>query len=180
MLAHRLWRWANIKPALYQRLLFSMWTLVSMMWCFLCGHSSPWCGFFYVVKRTSSVSEDFTVLSTQSWQYRNRRNPKSGLCPSLIKWLQGFFLVHSTMDFTVHSFEQIGALYICTVWTHFRPGRHSNPKRLWQNEPLLHPRHHVNISLYHTVTVLYYISLYFSHLILLDEKYLYFDMIKRF
>ena len=35
----------------------------------------------------------FTSLSEHSWQYRVRRKPKSGLCPTLIKWLQGFFYV---------------------------------------------------------------------------------------
>ena len=54
-------------------------------------------------------------------------NPKPGLCPTLIKWLQGFFIVHSTIDSITHShvFEQRGALYI--PMTNIRPGRDSNP-----------------------------------------------------
>ena len=38
-------------------------------------------------------------------------NPKSGLCPTLLEWLQWFFIVHSTIDSTTH-FEQFGALYM--------------------------------------------------------------------
>ena len=33
----------------------------------------------------------------------------SGICPILIEWLQGFFIVHNTTD---NSFEQIEALYV--------------------------------------------------------------------
>ena len=38
-------------------------------------------------------------------------NPKSGLCPTLLEWLQWFFIVHSTIDSTTH-LEQFGALYM--------------------------------------------------------------------
>ena len=30
-------------------------------------------------------------------------SPKSGMCPSLMEWLQGLFIVHSTIDSTAHS-----------------------------------------------------------------------------
>ena len=49
------------------------------------------------------VREDcFTLLSAQSWQYRNWREPELGLCPTLIESLQGFF-IHRTIGSTVHS-----------------------------------------------------------------------------
>ena len=31
------------------------------------------------------------------------KSPTSGLCPTLIEWVQGFFTVHSTIDSTAHS-----------------------------------------------------------------------------
>ena len=46
----------------------------------------------------------FTSLSAQSWQYRDRREPEAGNMPySYIEWLQGFFIVHSTIGSIVHS-----------------------------------------------------------------------------
>ena len=46
----------------------------------------------------------FTSLSAQSWQYRDRRSPKQGLCPTLISHdFKGFFIVHSAIGSTVHS-----------------------------------------------------------------------------
>ena len=64
----------------------------------------------------STVSEYcFTSLSAQSWQYRDRRKPEAGTMPySYFEWLQGLdfdFIKHSTIDSTVHAFEQFGALY---------------------------------------------------------------------
>ena len=60
------------------------------------------------------VSEySFTSLSAQSWQYRDIRKPEAGTMPySYSEWLQGFFIVHSTIGSTVHSMplKKFGAL----------------------------------------------------------------------
>ena len=46
----------------------------------------------------------FTSLSVQSWQYRDRRKPEVGTMPcSYFEWLQGFFIVPSTIGGIVHS-----------------------------------------------------------------------------
>ena len=46
----------------------------------------------------------FTSLSVQSWQYRDRRKPEAGTIRySYFEWLQGFFIVHSTIGSTVNS-----------------------------------------------------------------------------
>ena len=43
-------------------------------------------------------------------------SPKPGLCPTLFEWLQGFFIVHSTIDSTAH-FMPLSSLAhsICTT-----------------------------------------------------------------
>ena len=71
----------------------------------------------------------FTSLSAQSWQYRDRRKPEGGTMPySYFEWLQGFFIMHSTIGSTVHSmplnsFEHC----ICTTtMTNIWPDRDSN------------------------------------------------------
>ena len=55
-----------------------------------------------------------SACSAQSWQYHDRRKPEAGTMPySYFEWLQGFFIVHSTIGSTVPpSFEQFGALYM--------------------------------------------------------------------
>ena len=73
----------------------------------------------------------FTSLSAQSWQYRDRRKPEVGtiLYLTLIERLQGFFIVHTTIDHTAHS-RPLNSLEhcICTASrTHIRPGRDSKP-----------------------------------------------------
>ena len=46
----------------------------------------------------------FTSLSVQSWQHCDGRKPEAGTMPySYFGWLQGFFIVHSTISSTVHS-----------------------------------------------------------------------------
>ena len=51
------------------------------------------------------------------------------LCPTLIEWLHGFFIVHSTIDNTAHSIH-LNSLVHCiftTSMTNIRPDRDSNP-----------------------------------------------------
>ena len=70
-----------------------------------------------------------TSLSAQSWQYRDRRKPEAGTMPySYFEWLQGFFIVHSTIGRTVHS-RPLNSLEHCictTTMTNIRPDRDSN------------------------------------------------------
>ena len=71
----------------------------------------------------------FMALSAQSWQYRDRRNPEAGtMSYSYFKWLQGLFIVHSTIGSTVHSMP-LNSLEQCictTTMTNIRPYRDSN------------------------------------------------------
>ena len=71
----------------------------------------------------------FTLLSAQSWQYRDRRKPEAGTMPySYFEWLQGFFIVHSTIGSTVHSMP-LNSMEHCictTTMTNIRPDRDSN------------------------------------------------------
>ena len=73
----------------------------------------------------------------------SERSPKSGLRPTLIEWLQWFFLVHSTIDSTAHSFP-LHSLEQCistTPMTNIPPGRDTNPvplsffKHVWRCNP---------------------------------------------
>ena len=53
----------------------------------------------------------------------------SGLCPTLIEWLQGFFMVHRPIDSTAHS-RPLNSLDHCictTPMTNIRTSRDSNP-----------------------------------------------------
>ena len=71
----------------------------------------------------------FTSLSVQSWQYRERRKPEAGtMSHSSFEWLQGFFIVRSTIGSTVHSMP-LDSLEHCickTTMTNIRPDRDSN------------------------------------------------------
>ena len=71
----------------------------------------------------------FKSLSAQSWQYRDWRKPKAGTVPySYFEWLQGFFIVHSTIGSTVHSLP-LNSLEHCictTTMTNIRPDRDLN------------------------------------------------------
>ena len=67
----------------------------------------------------------FTSLSAQSWQYRDRRKPEAGTTPySYFEWLQGFFIVHSTIGSTVHfmplwtSWKCCWSLYLSLIIMH--------------------------------------------------------------
>ena len=66
----------------------------------------------------------FTSLSAQSWPYRDRRKPEVGTMPySYFEWLQGFFIVHSTIGGIVH-FVILNSLEHCictTTMTNIRP-----------------------------------------------------------
>ena len=68
----------------------------------------------------------FSLLSAQSWQYRDRRKPEAGSMPySYFEWL---FLVYSTIGSTVHSMP-LNSLAHCictTTMTNIRPDRDSN------------------------------------------------------
>ena len=67
----------------------------------------------------------FKSLSVQSWPYRDRIKPEIGTCPTLIEWLQGFFIVHSIIDSTVHS-KPLNNLEHCictTSTTSIQPSR---------------------------------------------------------
>ena len=63
-------------------------------------------------------------------KYRNiaiQGSPKSGLCPTLLKWLKWFFIVHSTVDSTAHMFLNSSKHCVCTTMvTNIRLGRDSN------------------------------------------------------
>ena len=65
----------------------------------------------------------------QSWQYRDRRKSKAGtMLYSYFEWLQGFFIVHSTIGSTVHS-RPLNSLEHCictTTITNIRPERGLN------------------------------------------------------
>ena len=67
------------------------------------------------------------------WQNSSKlateRSPHSGQCPTLIEWLQGFFILHITIDSTTHS-RHLNSLEHCTCttsMTDIRPGRDSSP-----------------------------------------------------
>ena len=71
----------------------------------------------------------FTSLSAQSWQYRDGRKHEAGTMPySYFEWLQGFFIVHSTIGSTVHPMPLNSLVHcICTTtMTNIRPDRDSN------------------------------------------------------
>ena len=77
-----------------------------------------------VYKITHIASEWILIyasLSAQSWQYRDRRNPKPGLCPALIEWIQGVFIVHSTVDSTANS-SPLNSLEHCICTTSINIG----------------------------------------------------------
>ena len=55
-------------------------------------------------------------------------NQKSGHCPTLFEWLQGFFIIYSTIDSTTQ-YIPLNSLEHCTCTTSMtnnRPGRDSN------------------------------------------------------
>ena len=56
-------------------------------------------------------------------------SPKLVLCPTLIEWLQGLFIVHSTIDKIAHSrhFNSLEHCVCTTSMTNIRPGLDSNP-----------------------------------------------------
>ena len=68
-------------------------------------------------------------ISAQWWQYQDRRKPEAGTMPySYFEWLQGFFIVHSTVGSTVHSMP-LNSLEHCictTTMTNIRLDRDSN------------------------------------------------------
>ena len=66
---------------------------ISCHWRIGAGHNVTW------------VSEYcFTLLSAESWQYCDRRKPESGTMPySYFEWLQGFFIVYSSIGSNIHS-----------------------------------------------------------------------------
>ena len=79
--------------------------------------------------RSMWVSECcFTSRSAQLWHW-DRRKPETGIMPySYFEWLQGFFIVHSTIGSTLH-FRPLNSLYHCintTTMTNIRPDRDSN------------------------------------------------------
>ena len=70
------------------------------------------------------VSEYFiTLLSAQSWQYRDRRKAEVGTMPYSyrIPTLQGFFIVHSTIDSIAHS--RVRILVQVTIYRRLLIGR---------------------------------------------------------
>ena len=80
----------------------------------------------------------FTSLSAQSWQYRNRRKPEAGTMPySYFEWLQGLFIVHSTICSTAHSMPLNSSEHcICTTtMTGFEPGTSRFQAPVDKNEP---------------------------------------------
>ena len=83
----------------------------------------------WAIIHVSEYEYCFTSLSAQSWQYRDRRKPKAGTMPySYFNWLQGLFIVHSTIGSTVHSMH-LNSLEHCictTTMTNIRTNRNSN------------------------------------------------------
>ena len=79
------------------------------------------------IKNTWSHSISLGIVPT--WQYRDRRKPEADTMPySYSEWLQGFFMVHSTIGRTVHSIP-LNSLEHCictTTMTNIRPDRDSN------------------------------------------------------
>ena len=80
----------------------------------------------------------FTSLSAQSSDHANIAtggNPNSGLCPTLIEWLQGFFLVHSRpiMDGILHD-KHLNSLEHCMNKTGDESFSVTAPK-LWNSFP---------------------------------------------
>ena len=59
---------------------------------------------------------------------RQKKNPKPGLCPTLIEWLHGFFIVQTTIDSTAHPNPLYSSKHcVCTTSrTHIRPAQDSN------------------------------------------------------
>ena len=73
----------------------------------------------------------FTSISAQSWQYRDRK-PKSGLCPTLIEWIQRFFVVHTAhynrQLCTLLSLNSLEHCVRTTAMTNIWPDRDLNPQ----------------------------------------------------
>ena len=58
----------------------------------------------------------------------DRASTKSGLCPTLIEGLQGFFTVpYHRQNCTLRAFELFGALYMHNIDNKYPTGRDSNP-----------------------------------------------------
>ena len=79
------------------------------------------------IKNTWSHSISLDIVPT--WQYRARRKPEADTMPySYSEWLQGFFMVHSTIRSTIHSMPLNNLEHcICTAtMTNIRPDRDSN------------------------------------------------------
>ena len=76
-----------------------------------------------------AICQQFLYLISDHGNIATEGSPKSGLGPTLIEWLQGFFIVRSTIDDTAHSRPLISLEHcICTTsMTNIRPGRDSNP-----------------------------------------------------
>ena len=75
----------------------------------------------------------YISFSAQSRQYYDDMKPKSGICPSLIVGLQGFSLVHSSIDTTAHS-RHLKSLEhcLCTTWkTNIGLNESSGPAIEW-------------------------------------------------
>ena len=114
----------DVGPSLKQH-----WNNVSCLlynyraWCARRQHQSLWPSF-----QTQWYEYCYTSLSAQSWQYRDKRKPEDGTMPySYFEWLQGLFMVHSTIGSTVHS-RPLNSLEHClctTTMTNIRPDRYS-------------------------------------------------------
>ena len=83
----------------------------------LCTWSAPDCSKAWIVQCCLWYIYEycFTSLSAQSWQYRDRRKPEAGTMPHpYFEWLEGFFIVHSTICSTVHSMP-LNSLEHCII-----------------------------------------------------------------
>ena len=123
--AGRLFKWPNIGPKLIK-----YWPTLTtleiqdanagpMRPISQCNQSEP----------LTDASGRIVDLMNENGQYRDRRKPETRTMPySYFEWLQGFFLVHSTIDSTVHSMP-LNSLEHCictTTMTNIRPDRDSN------------------------------------------------------
>ena len=115
VLGRHLRRWPSTKPTLYRCILFT------------CNHTVA--GGTSFNQYNAEYEYCFTSLSTQSWQYRDRIKPEAWTMPySYLERHQGLFIVHSTINSTVHS-GPLNSLEHCistSTMTNIRPHRDSS------------------------------------------------------
>ena len=82
-----------------------------------------------ILKHSEWVNIDLRHFVLNHDDFATEGSPKSGQRPTLIEWLQMFFIVHSTKDSTTHS-RPLNNVDHCICWTSvkiMRPDWDSNP-----------------------------------------------------